>query len=102
MYAAGMLGVEKRRIYDITNALIGANVLQKQGKSSYHWMYPLFVLCFAVAALFPPRATKSSVPYHQGEISSKNSVRNLIKSSKNSLPTLKTPLSCPLFSILVL
>ncbi|CBK23498.2 uncharacterized protein [Blastocystis hominis] len=38
MYAAGMLGVEKRRIYDITNALIGANVLQKQGKSSYHWI----------------------------------------------------------------
>lgn len=53
MYAAGMLGVEKRRIYDITNALIGANVLQKQGKSSYHWMYLLFVLFDAVAALFP-------------------------------------------------
>lgn len=38
LYAAGMLGVEKRRIYDITNALIGANVLQKQGKSSYKWI----------------------------------------------------------------
>ena len=33
-----MLGVEKRRIYDITNALIGASVLQKLGKSSYKWM----------------------------------------------------------------
>ena len=34
-----MLGVEKRRIYDITNALIGANVLEKMGKSSYRWMW---------------------------------------------------------------
>ena len=33
-----MLGVEKRRIYDITNAMIGANVLEKLGKSSYRWM----------------------------------------------------------------
>ena len=38
LYAAQRLGVEKRRIYDITNALIGAGVLQKQGKSSYKWM----------------------------------------------------------------
>lgn len=38
LYAADQLKVEKRRIYDITNALIGANVLQKQGKSSYKWM----------------------------------------------------------------
>ncbi|KAK8833217.1 hypothetical protein WA577_002831 [Blastocystis sp. JDR] len=38
LYAAGMLGVEKRRIYDITNALIGANVLEKMGKSSYRWI----------------------------------------------------------------
>lgn len=38
MRAAGILGVEKRRIYDITNALMGANVLQKQGKSHYKWM----------------------------------------------------------------
>ena len=38
LYAAGMLGVEKRRIYDITNALIGASVLQKLGKSSYKWI----------------------------------------------------------------
>ena len=41
-----MLGVEKRRIYDITNALIGANVLQKQGKSSYKWMWVLSEISF--------------------------------------------------------
>lgn len=38
-----MLGVEKRRIYDITNALIGANVLEKLGKSSYRWMLELSI-----------------------------------------------------------
>ena len=38
MRAAGIFGVEKRHIYDITNALMGANVLQKQGKSHYKWM----------------------------------------------------------------
>ena len=37
--AAALLGVEKRRIYDITNALMGANVLKKEGKSHYKWMY---------------------------------------------------------------
>lgn len=39
-----MLGVEKRRIYDITNALIGANVLEKMGKSSYRWMWAFLLV----------------------------------------------------------
>ncbi|KAK8810454.1 hypothetical protein WA158_007029 [Blastocystis sp. Blastoise] len=36
--ASQSLGVEKRRIYDITNALIGANLLRKKGKSVYCWI----------------------------------------------------------------
>ncbi|NP_001165430.1 E2F transcription factor 6 L homeolog [Xenopus laevis] len=35
---ATMLGVRKRRVYDITNVLDGINLIQKRSKNHVQWM----------------------------------------------------------------
>ena len=35
--AAEMLGVQKRRLYDITNVLEGIQLIEKMGKNSIRW-----------------------------------------------------------------
>lgn len=80
LYAAGMLGVEKRRIYDITNALIGANVLEKMGKSSYRWMC-VFLLMFICSG----GAVTSSV---DGDETSLKNSRDMLEHQCADLDTL--------------
>ena len=36
-YAAHALGVQKRRIYDITNVLEGIGIIEKTSKNTIHW-----------------------------------------------------------------
>jgi len=38
--AVDKLGVQKRRIYDITNVLEGINLIQKNGKNHISWIGP--------------------------------------------------------------
>lgn len=38
--AVDKLGVQKRRIYDITNVLEGINLIQKNGKNHISWTGP--------------------------------------------------------------
>ena len=75
-----MLGVEKRRIYDITNALIGANVLEKLGKSSYRWMCVL-------SARFTDRGVNVTSSTDGDESSLKNS-RDMLEHQCADLDTL--------------
>lgn len=35
--AVGILGVQKRRIYDITNVLEGIGLIEKKSKNHVHW-----------------------------------------------------------------
>ena len=51
--AANMLGVQKRRLYDITNVLEGISLIEKTGKNSIRWRYA--VLCFCVYVLHSSR-----------------------------------------------
>uniref|UniRef100_H3G7T6 E2F/DP family winged-helix DNA-binding domain-containing protein n=1 Tax=Phytophthora ramorum TaxID=164328 RepID=H3G7T6_PHYRM len=37
--AAESLGVQKRRIYDITNVLEGIGLIEKTSKNNIHWKY---------------------------------------------------------------
>lgn len=37
--AAERLGVQKRRLYDITNVLEGIDMIEKMGKNSIRWKY---------------------------------------------------------------
>lgn len=90
LQAAGLLGVEKRRIYDITNALMGANVLQKQGKSHYKWVYVfLFPIHAIVEELYRVITTKSKQSYFFKKKNSRMNVPNWTKSSNTFLTILK-------------
>lgn len=43
--AALELGVQKRRIYDITNVLEGIGLIEKQSKNNVRWKYKLYLPC---------------------------------------------------------
>jgi len=42
--AADTLGVQKRRIYDITNVLEGIRLIAKKSKNNIQWWYVLVLL----------------------------------------------------------
>jgi len=42
--AAKELGVQKRRIYDITNVLEGIGLLDKKSKNNIQWRFTYFII----------------------------------------------------------
>lgn len=50
--AAESLGVQKRRIYDITNVLEGINLIRKKSKNNIQWRQVIFFLCKIIWAEF--------------------------------------------------
>uniref|UniRef100_A0A8C6Z224 E2F transcription factor 2 n=1 Tax=Nothoprocta perdicaria TaxID=30464 RepID=A0A8C6Z224_NOTPE len=66
--AAGLLGVQKRRIYDITNVLEGIQLIRKKSKSHIQWIAGGFLAASpfpipSACARWPTSPTRTCAPW---------------------------------------